>query len=97
MARIKAHRESLHTTMAYVFSDNPFDDRVYRLDNRGRCTCEGAQRFGKCRHTSEIAKAITQFLATAKWKCTVDVIFTPWSAKELGLTNVEGLTIRATP
>lgn len=94
---MRTHKESLHTTMAYAFSDG-WDDRVYRLDTGGRCNCDGFRNPRKgCKHTTAIAEGIQHAINTGHWQCTLAIVMTPWAADELGLTDLPGLDIRPTP
>lgn len=97
MRNFRGKRESLQTTMAYVFSDG-WEDKVYRIDTDGRCNCDGYRdRKRGCKHTNAMAEAIAGVLERGDWRCDVDMIMTPWAAEELGLTETKGLEVRPTP
>lgn len=92
----RAWRESLDSTLAYAFSDG-WEDRVYRLDVRGSCNCEGHRPRRGCRHTAAFSRALNGWAETGAWESDVQFVVTPWGADDLGLTGARGLDVRPTP
>ena len=95
--KIRKHKETFQTTMAYVCADG-WGDAVYRIDTKGRCSCEGYRNPVKgCKHTNGFAKAVEEGMERGYWESDLDIIVTPWAAEELGLVDIDGVAIRPTP
>lgn len=95
--KIRKHKESFFTTMAYVCADG-WGDAVYRIDDKGRCSCEGYRHPSKgCKHTNAFAAAVENGIERGYWESDLDIIVTPKTASELGLVDIDGIVIRDVP